>query len=78
MLRFPRMKTLQNFASVHASVHNHFRRSATSSIEPRTSRDARPPWPSGEGFAIRLTAPSLTIHAALTLEWIYSVYIFRS
>ncbi|MFN5998550.1 MAG: DDE-type integrase/transposase/recombinase, partial [Paracoccaceae bacterium] len=24
MLRFPRMRTLQKFASVHASVHNHF------------------------------------------------------
>lgn len=24
MLRFRRMKTLQKFASVHASVHNHF------------------------------------------------------
>ena len=31
MLRFRRMNTLQKFASVHASVHNHFnqeRRSA--------------------------------------------------
>ena len=25
MLRFRRMHTLQKFASVHASVHNHFR-----------------------------------------------------
>ena len=24
MLRFRRMKTLQKFASVHASLHNHF------------------------------------------------------
>lgn len=24
MLRFRQMKTLQNFASVHANVHNHF------------------------------------------------------
>ena len=24
MLRFRRMKSLQNFASVHASLHNHF------------------------------------------------------
>ncbi len=24
MLRFRRMKTLQKFSSVHASVHNHF------------------------------------------------------
>ena len=24
MLRFRRMRTLQKFASVHASVHNHF------------------------------------------------------
>ena len=24
MIRFRRMKTLQKFASVHASVHNHF------------------------------------------------------
>jgi putative transposase len=26
MLRFRRMKTLQKFASVHGSVHNHFNR----------------------------------------------------
>ena len=29
MLRFRRMRTLQKFASVHASVHNHFNQERT-------------------------------------------------
>ena len=29
MLRFRRLRTLQKFASVHASVHNHFKQERT-------------------------------------------------
>ena len=47
MARFRRMKTLQKFSSVHASVHNHSARSATSSAGKSTSRDAPPPWRNG-------------------------------
>jgi putative transposase len=48
MLRFRSMKTLQKFCSVHASVQNHFNKeSATSSTVKLTSKDARPPRPSG-------------------------------
>ena len=37
MLRFRRVRTLQKFASVHASVHNHFNQSAVSHHEPSSS-----------------------------------------
>ena len=42
MLRFRRMRTLQKFASVHASVHNHFNqeRSLTSRSQFKQSRSA--------------------------------------
>ena len=50
MLRFRRMKTLQAFASVHASFHNHFnqRRHLTSRDTYKANRStAQPHWPSG-------------------------------
>jgi putative transposase len=47
MLRFRRMKTLQKFASVHASFHNHLVRIATSSADKTIRPDAQPPWLSG-------------------------------
>ena len=48
MNRFRRMKTLQKFASVHASVHNHLQSGTPPRQPPRsTRRDAPPHWPSG-------------------------------
>ena len=47
MLRFRQMKTLQTFASVHASLHNHSIRNAISSIVKLIANAARPPWPNG-------------------------------
>ena len=41
MLRFRQMHTLQEFSSVHASVHNHFNSERTSSIA-RTTRPSAP------------------------------------
>ena len=42
MLRFRRMRTLQKFAAVHASVHNHFNqeRTLTSRSQFKQSRSA--------------------------------------
>jgi putative transposase len=34
MLRFRRMRTLQKFASIHASVHNHFNHERTLTSRP--------------------------------------------
>ena len=40
MLRFRRMKTLQAFASVHASFHNHFNQERTL-VDRQTYKDRR-------------------------------------
>lgn len=72
MLRFRRMRTLQKFASVHASVHNHVsterhlqnRNAYTQTLTSRSRRVALPPrslterqgWVT-ETACIRLTAP---------------------
>ena len=42
MLRFRRMRSLQKFASMHSSVHNHFNldRHINSSIRFKSKRDA--------------------------------------
>ena len=42
MLRFRRMRTLQKFASVHASISNHFNQERTLSSRSiyKTNRDA--------------------------------------
>jgi len=45
MLRFRQMKALQKFASVHASVHNHFNLERQL-VDRETRPDAQPPWPS--------------------------------
>jgi len=47
MLRFRRMKTLQKFASVHGSVHNHFNSEPTSSAGKTSRRDVPRLWRSG-------------------------------
>ena len=47
MLRFRRMKTLQKFASVHGSVHNHFNLEPTSSAGKTSRRDVPRLWRSG-------------------------------
>lgn len=54
MLRFRQMKTLQKFASVHASLHNQLAsppfgsiRNAISPIDRLTKNDARQRLPSG-------------------------------
>jgi putative transposase len=52
MLRFRRMRTLQKFASVHASVHNTFRRSDISRTETPTSRPAPLLSPRGAAFLL--------------------------
>ncbi len=40
MLRFRRMKTLQEFASVHANVHNHFNQESHL-VDRQTYKDRR-------------------------------------
>jgi putative transposase len=47
MLRFRRMRSLQKFASVHASMHNRFNCERHPSTAKPTSSAARPRWPSG-------------------------------
>jgi putative transposase len=47
MTRFRRMKALQKFSSVHASLHTISPKSATSSAARSTKRDAPPLWLSG-------------------------------
>ena len=47
MQRFRRMKSLQKFASVHASRHNHFNSQPTSSTARPSRFAARLPLPSG-------------------------------
>jgi len=51
MQRFRRMRSLQMFASVHASVFNHFNRSAASPPEPTSRRTAPLLSSSGAVFA---------------------------
>ena len=51
MLRFRRMRSLQKFASVHASVSNHFNQEVASSPDPSSSRTAPPLSPSGAALA---------------------------
>ena len=46
MLTFRRMKTLQTFASVHGTVHNHFNQERHLAADKPTKR-AQPHWPSG-------------------------------
>ena len=47
MLRFRRMKSLQKFASVHASLHNHFQLERHLATELLTKNAAPPPGSSG-------------------------------
>ena len=47
MARFSDIKTLQKFAAVHASIHNHFNLTATSTAVIFSSKTVQPPWPSG-------------------------------
>jgi len=55
MIRFRRSKTLQKFAAVHGTVHNHFAQEChnhfaqecTSSPAKAAKNDARLPWLSG-------------------------------
>ncbi|MET0587796.1 MAG: DDE-type integrase/transposase/recombinase [Novosphingobium sp.] len=48
--RFRRLKSLQKFVSVHASLHNHFN-SERHLVDRQTSRNAaRPRWPSGKNL----------------------------
>ena len=47
MPRFRRMKSLQKFVSVHASLHNHFYSDANSSTVKPTGFAVLPPWPCG-------------------------------
>ena len=47
MIRFRRAKTLQKFAAVHGTVHNHFAHECTSSPAKAAKNDARLPWLSG-------------------------------
>jgi putative transposase len=50
MLRFRRMRTLQKFASVHASVHNHFPTERHLQARNVYRRPAPPLLPSGAAF----------------------------
>ena len=47
MMRFRRMKTLQKFTSVHASVHNHFNQDRHLISREEYKADAQPRWPRG-------------------------------
>ena len=51
MQRFRRMKTLQKFASVHASLHNHFN-SERHLVDRQTYRDRRSVPPTSGLFAV--------------------------
>ena len=52
MLRFRRMRSLQKFAAVHASVSNHFNQERSLSSETISRRTAPPLSPSGAVFAL--------------------------
>ena len=65
MRRFRRMKTLQNFASVHANVHNPLASppfgsilNAASSIAKPSSNAAQPRWPSGNRLSAKRRSQS--------------------
>ena len=47
MARFRDIKTLQKFASVHASIHNHFNLDRHLTNRETSKRTALPRWPSG-------------------------------
>ena len=47
ILGFRRMKTLQTFASVRGTFHNHFNQERHLVSREPTRRDAQPHWPSG-------------------------------
>ncbi len=47
MARFRDFKTLQKFASVHASIHNHFNLERHLNRRDSSSRTVQLPWPSG-------------------------------
>ena len=56
MLRFRQMRSLQKFASVHASLHNHFaQETPTSSIATPTSNVALPLWRSGRCLLLKVS-----------------------
>ncbi len=50
MLRFRRMKTLQQFASVYSALYNDFKEERHLVGVISSKSDARPPWPSGGGL----------------------------
>ena len=67
MLRFRQMKTLQEFASVHVNVHNHFNfRNAISLIDRPTRNAAQPPWLSGNLSQARLLRSKTEPHRVET------------
>ena len=47
MARFRDLKTLQKFASVHASIHNHFSHQRHLTAATFSNMTEPPPWPSG-------------------------------
>jgi len=47
MAKFRDIKTLQKFAAAHASIHNHFTTTATSTAATFSSRNDQPHWPNG-------------------------------
>jgi len=51
MLRFRRMRSLQKFAAVHASVSNHFNQERSRSRKPSSRPTAPPLLPSGAVLA---------------------------
>jgi putative transposase len=61
MQRFRRMKTLQEFASVHANVHNHFSLERHL-VDGQTRNAARPHWPSGGSLRARLRNSKTEVH----------------
>ena len=50
MARFKDMKTLQKFAAVHASIHNHFNHDRHLNRRDPSSKSAAPRWPSGDNW----------------------------
>ena len=57
MERFRRMKTLQKFAAVHGTVHNHFNQERHLIAETSTANDAQPLWLSGGRSWVRARPP---------------------
>jgi anti-sigma factor RsiW len=60
MLRFRRMKILLQFASVHASFHNHLNQEVHL-VSRQTRTDATPPWPSGAPWRVGLTSGQVAV-----------------